>query len=226
MPKIVNSTNSPSRGRTTTRTPTLSVRATITLRRMILEGEVLPGHALSEAELSEELGMSKTPLREALRILSIDGLVTHSSFRTWSVRRLSEHDVENIFQIRLALEPFAIELACRQQTDARTDILRQRLEDARSLARPGGLSLARLNRTLHRELIEDCGNEELLKIFDSYNERLTLAVLQGWLREDTSVEEFNEHQQIVEAFVDHDAATVERLMRDHIAKAKENFAQR
>lgn len=197
----------------------LAVQATERLKRMILDGDLLPGHPLIEASIAEELGMSKTPIREALRILSHSGLVTTDNFRTLRVRRLTADDVREIYEIRAALEPIAIERACRARTSETERSLAELIAQAEAEVTGRELRrLVRTNRELHRALVRDCGNREIISVLDGYEERLTLAILVGWNRIDTSEVEYQEHRAIVEVFLEGNASEAAALMRTHITE--------
>src|ERR1700738_2048711 len=83
------------------------------LRAMILEGELLPGSRIAERELCDRFGISRTPLREALKVLAAEGLVELLPHRGARVSRLSDHELRDAFEIVSALEALAGELACR-----------------------------------------------------------------------------------------------------------------
>lgn len=200
----------------TARVP-LAGQAEQKLRTAILDGELLPGAPLVEADLVHQLGMSKTPVREALRLLAHSGLITTDSFRTWRVRTLSSQDVQNIFDIRAILESTAVTRACAQSTQEGRRHIRETMRGIQELTgdtpHP---TLAQANRSLHAALIVECGNTEIVDVVASYGDRLTLAVVQGWRRHDTSIKELEEHREIVEAYLDGDADRVGDLMRAHI----------
>ncbi|MGB3374838.1 MAG: GntR family transcriptional regulator [Microbacterium sp.] len=197
----------------------LAMQATMRLKQAILDGDFLPGAPMIEAEIAEDLGMSKTPVREALRTLSSSGLLTTDAFRTLRVNTLTGQDVRDIYEIRAALEPVAVENACHARTADQEKRLIALLQQADELAsqhdhRP----LLAVNRSLHRELIRTCGNEELLRILQSQEERLNLAILHKWGHVDTSVPELQQHREIVAAFLAGDASSAADLVRAHIVQ--------
>ncbi|MBC3191075.1 GntR family transcriptional regulator [Pseudonocardia sp. C8] len=200
----------------TTRVP-LADKAEQQLRSAILEGALLPGAPLVEADLVQQLGMSKTPVREALRLLAHSGLITTDAFRTWRVRVLSSEDVQNIFDIRAILESTAIGRACTRSTQEGRRHVRETMRSIEEVAQhTRHPTLAQANRRLHGALIAECGNQEIIDVVASYGDRLTLAVVQGWQRYDTSIKELDEHREIVEAYLDGDADRASTLMREHI----------
>ncbi|WP_198163373.1 GntR family transcriptional regulator [Rhodococcus sp. WMMA185] len=199
----------------------LADRALREIRRAILEGELLPGAALVEADLVQRLDMSKTPIREALRLLAHSGLVTSDAFRTWRVSRLSDDEIRDIYEVRAILESQAVRSASAVADESRAKELTSLIERAEVLLAEGSLhGLAAINRTLHRKLVADCGNQEVIRILTTYEERLCLAIVGGWHRINTSAEELEEHRSIVEAFIRGEADRAAELMKVHI----ENFA--
>ncbi|WP_158678632.1 GntR family transcriptional regulator [Streptomyces sulphureus] len=197
------------------------------LKKEILNGDLLPGAALVEAEITDRMDMSKTPVREALRLLARSGLVSSDSFRTWRVRRLSDQEARDIFEIRSVLASRAAEKACTVADEQRHRRLRTLIDETKKLVSQGAhAELSTANRELHAELAADCGNEEVIRLLASYDDILCLAIVQGWRRLDTSEKEFHEHCAIVEAFIERDAQHVGELMRQHISGFAHHFPAR
>jgi len=135
------------------------------LRELILAGSLPAGAKLGEAELATRLDVSRTPVREALSRLAAEGLVDIVPNRGARVVRWSDEDLEQIFELRLRLEPYAVGLAVPRLTDSDLkdlDDLAQRME---GLGKPGcGRDLdgiVHLNRQFHRTLINRAGNPAL-----------------------------------------------------------------
>lgn len=197
----------------------LAARAEQELRRAIVSGDLLPGAPLIEADLVQRMQMSKTPIREALRLLAHSGLVSSDAFRTWRVSRLSAAEIRDIYEVRSTLETMAVRNACTAGNSGRRAELAALIDQARHLMRDGSLTdLAMINRTLHRTLVADCGNNEIIRVLNSYDERLCLAIVSGWQQVDTSAKEFDEHRAIVEAFIRGEADQAAALMHAHIER--------
>src|SRR2546430_1178294 len=133
-----------------------------TVRQMILTGELAPGQQLVETDLAELFGVSKTPVREALKTLAGSGLVTMSQFKGASVRIVDADMAFAVYDLRLALEPAAVARAVRagadfeKASDALENAGRARSDADRSMA----------NRDFHRGLYAGCGNPLMVQTLD------------------------------------------------------------
>ena len=99
-----------------------------TLRQAILKGELKPGERLMEMQLANQLGVSRTPIREAIRKLELEGLVLMIPRRGAVVAKITEKDLRDVLEVRTSLEKLAIELACQRMPDETIPDLRQALE--------------------------------------------------------------------------------------------------
>jgi DNA-binding GntR family transcriptional regulator len=136
---------------------------TAEIRRMILEAELSPGSHLPEGRLAEILGVSRNPVREAIRILSTEGFVDISPRRGAFVASLAPEDGERLFEVRLVLEPLGAKLAARHRTDAQLAGMRRVLDDAADddIAR---VDLIRVNTRFHIAIFEASDNPYLAAI--------------------------------------------------------------
>jgi DNA-binding GntR family transcriptional regulator len=191
------------------------------IRTAILQGQFAPGQTLVERSLAAQLGVSKTPVREALIALSSTGLVTVSLNRGVSVRRLDLSDIRKIYELRLLLEPWAIGRATRRRTAATDRAATEALDEARTLLAPddhAALSLA--NRRFHRALYTPCDNELVTTKLDELQDLTALGVVsQLWERWPTWRDEFAEHETLLAAVLAGDAPTAERLARSHVRQS-------
>lgn len=186
------------------------------LATKISTGEFLPGHTLRELDLVGQLGVSRTPIREALFRLSEYGLVSLNS-RSAKVRLLTREEVEHIFQVRIALELAAIELACRQFTEedfASLDELTP--PDLTNVDEPAS---ARLDRELHLRIALRSGNpilqREIRKLIDLIRlAHKKLAHDQAWLER-----EVQEHLAIIEALRSRNPKKCRQALAKHLQSA-------
>ena len=95
-----------------------------TLRRAILKGELKPGERLMEVQLANRLGVSRTPVREAIRKLELEGLVTMIPRRGAEVAEITEKNMRDVLEVRRALEELAVKIACEKMTDEEIELLR------------------------------------------------------------------------------------------------------
>jgi DNA-binding GntR family transcriptional regulator len=185
------------------------------LSARILNGTMEPGSTISQEALASALGVSITPLREALRRLEADGLVILEAHRTLTVAPLSIGEVRELYAVRLQLDPFAAGLAAVAAPVAVLD----RIESL--AARPmKATARARLkaNREFHQAIYYSAGNSTLAEILDrlwdrSDRYRLIVVRVQS---EERKVE--REHREIASALRARDAARATSLMRAHVAE--------
>ena len=91
------------------------------LKQMIFDGQFQPGERINETQLAKQFGVSRSPVREAMRLLEKDELLIADHRSGYSVYTLTERDVEELYQVRMALETLAVKLACKEATDREID---------------------------------------------------------------------------------------------------------
>lgn len=191
------------------------------IRAAILAGKLGPGENLVERRLAEQLGVSKTPVREAIIALAAAGLVTITPNRGAVVRAVSAADVAKAYEVRLLLEPWAVARTVRRGSTEAIGSARAALEHARlNLAGSDHVELSLANRRFHRALYAGCGNEIVVTQLDGLQELAALgAVALLWERWPTWREEYTEHEAILAAARDGPADVAERLLRRHIRQS-------
>ncbi len=198
------------------------------LRGLVLEGGYPPGSRLKEAELATLLGVSRTPVREALLQLDVEGLVELTPNRGAVVRQLTRADVDEILVLRAILEAFCASTAATSMAaDAidELDVLHTELE--LEAARPGydgqASALAALNTGFHRAVIVGSGNTRIAAVL----ERL-VAIPAAWKSDFWASQRQREaavvyHREIVEAIRARDPLRADAVMKSHIYAAKDHF---
>ncbi|MFD4543302.1 GntR family transcriptional regulator [Streptomyces bauhiniae] len=192
------------------------------LREAILEGVLLPGRPLVERELAELYGVSKTPVREALKQLQSTGLVEINAYQGVSVRRPDDRLVRELYTARGATEPEAVRLTVEQRGATPHLRARQALDEAAALIGSGetqGLGI--VNRRFHRELYAACDNSFLCDFLDRLQDLTAFVAGLGWRLRATFEEEAAEHAAILEAVERGDGERAEELTRVHIRKARQ-----
>lgn len=190
------------------------------LRRAILDGVLRPGQPLVERELAEMLGVSKTPVREALKQLRSTGLVEVVSFQGVRVRELDADYVGKLYTARASTEPSAVRLAVRRLGATDHALAHSALEEAAACAARGdttGMGIA--NRRFHRELYSASDNAFLIDFLDQLQDLTAFAATTGWRLRATFEQEAAEHAAILAAMEQGDAELAELLAREHIEKA-------
>ncbi|MBV9381992.1 MAG: GntR family transcriptional regulator, partial [Streptosporangiaceae bacterium] len=156
--------------------PSRTVAVLDAIKHAILTGELRPGQSLVETDLAGVFGVSKTPVREALKTLAGAGLVTMSPYRGAVVRVVDDEQARHIYDVRLLLEPEALGRAIAQGHDWRA--ARLALKRAAAATDPAERSLA--NRDYHRELYAGCGNPLLTGVLDDLRDQTALVSAAAW----------------------------------------------
>jgi DNA-binding GntR family transcriptional regulator len=217
--------------------PSRTVAVLDAIKHAILTGELKPGQSLIETDLAAVLGVSKTPVREALKTLAGAGLVTMSPYRGAVVRMVDDEHARHIYDLRLLLEPEALGRAIAVGHDWRA--ARLALHRAATAADQAERSLA--NRDFHRELYAGCQNPLLTGVLDDLRDQTALVSAAAWRRDpaanrdrDPAAEreagqptpswehEAEEHMAVLNAAQAGDARLAARLLRAHI----ESFVRR
>jgi DNA-binding GntR family transcriptional regulator len=188
------------------------------IKHAILAGELRPGQSLVEAELAQQLGVSKTPVREALKTLAGAGLVTMSPYRGAAVRVIDPETAHAIYDLRLLLEPEAVRRAAARGGD--TAAAGQALDRADTSSDEAERSLA--NREFHRALYQECGNPLLVAALDDLRDQTALISAAAWQQQPSWQREAGEHRTILAAVAAGDADRAGELLAAHIA----SFAER
>lgn len=186
------------------------------LRRMILSGDLAPGEPLREVALSEQFGTSRTPVREALRTLAAEGLVTLLPNRTVQVSQLDEQAASDVFSVLGALESLAARLACERMKPEDVEVLSELQDDLAHYFevrdRPRYLEA---NRLIHEHIVESSRNTSLILAWRLLLPRAERARHVSTLDHARWAEAFEEHVAIEQAFRARDLAAIARLMEAH-----------
>jgi DNA-binding GntR family transcriptional regulator len=182
------------------------------LRRSILTGELPAGQALVETELARRFGISKTPVREALKTLVGAGLVTMSEYKGATVRVVDEEMARSVFDVRSLLEPVAVARTVERGLDL--DLAQDALDRASSAKDEAERSLA--NRDFHQLLYSNCGNPVLRNMLDGLREQTALISVNAWIQQPSWETEATEHAEILAAARNGDAGRAAELVLNHI----------
>lgn len=180
------------------------------LRVRILDGTLAPGSVMDQEALAAELGLSTTPVREALRRLEAEGLLHQVAHRAIRVPELSRTELDELYAVRVEMDPFGARLGAL----AATDELRAHLRGLLASVDHGGALDG--NRELHRAMYCNCGNTVLIEMLDRLwerAERYRIILLQD---DHTAHLAHAEHEQLVEAFCTGDTDRLGELLRQHL----------
>lgn len=192
------------------------------LRNFIVEGVLAPGTRLNERELCETLGISRTPLREALKVLAAEGLIDIVPNRGATVSRMSEAEIGETFELMSGLEAFSGELACERIT-------------AVELAQIKALHYAMLachaqkdlsgyyskNQEIHDRINEAAGNSALRQIYTSVNRRLQSLRFRSNLHAAKWDKAVQEHEEMLKALEARDGKRLAAILRQHLLEKRD-----
>lgn len=187
------------------------------LRERITSGALVPGDRLKERDLAEETGISRVPIREAMRILASEGFVTLNPRRGAVVARLEPEDLDEIYEVREALEALEAVLAARKASPDETVLMMSHVEASeRALAAGDRRAADQANVAFHALLVQMTHNEVLARTLEPLQNRL------NWLlRQNTDPRELCvEHRGLAEAIAAGDADAARELAISHVATSK------
>lgn len=195
------------------------------IRHSILTNEFPPGTPLVEAELAERMGVSKTPVREALKILSNTGLVQFVPYKGARVQTVDAEFVSAVCDLRLLLEPEAVQRSVEVQSPSSLEQAAAMLDQARQAVTAGDRAeLSILNRQFHSLLYQDCGNHLMRDVLDNLRDRTALISVIGWRTAVTSDSipsyelEWREHAAMLDAARNGEARLARSLVEGHIRR--------
>lgn len=195
----------------------LAVEITNRLRQMILEGQLQPGEKIREKLLTEQFGVSRTPLREALKVLAAEGLLELLPHRGTVVTKQSDGEIAEVFLVLAALEGLAGELAARNASEEDLKKIRAMTGDLRrTYEQTDRPTYFRINQSIHRALLNLAGNETLVRSHELLAHRVQRARYQANLTPARWRAAVEEHEAIAEALSNRDARKTAELMKDHL----------
>ena len=200
---------------------TLSDRVTRALRDSIVSGDLPAGSPLKQEELASRFGISMGALREALRTLHSDGLVTIFPNRGALVSDLAANEAEEIFDIRTFLELGALELALPRLTDKELTAAAKicdRMDNPRDAAR-----WAEMNRELHETIYAPAGRPKLLALIRNLHDNVSRYMRLYLDTLNFQEKSQNEHRALIEACRAGDSPAARELLRSHLTKAREQL---
>jgi len=206
--------------------PTLQSAVYTHLRELIVSGKLAPGTRLREVWLSEQLGVSRSPIREAIVQLSRDGLVTKKARNGDYVTHYTPKDVREIYDVRLAVELMAARRAIDHLTDARLHRLEQAAMECSSALQDGDIPLyGEKDQLFHFTLVDLAGNQRLSDILRQLAGQIQAIRVFVALDLDRVTRAEEEHQRIVQAFRDRSAKDALTWVERHIDSVAEDVVR-
>ncbi|MCK4507865.1 MAG: GntR family transcriptional regulator [Desulfuromonadales bacterium] len=193
---------------------TLREKILETIRDAILKGSLKPGERVSEPDLAERFGISRTPIREAFRQLESEGYLEVVPRKGAVVASLSERDIEEFYAIKIILEGFAARMAAEKLTEKEIERLESINTRLHKIAEEGDVkTFFRVHNEFHEVFIKAAGNDKLSEMINQLVmkfKRLRLASLSQPGRMVVSIED---HHDMIQAFKDHDGNRADNLVR-------------
>jgi len=191
------------------------------LKRSILHGKLKAGQRLIEEQLAHQIGISRTPVREAFHKLEKDDLVTRLPKGGFAVRQFTKGDVEEIFGIRSALESYASYLATHHMTAERVSTLEKKLDELeKALEHEDANKVVQLNTEFHNLLYKSCKSKKLMDMINNYSDYF-YRYRAGYPNTEDLKYTVHDHRSMLEAMKKKNPRLVERLVRSHLEKTKE-----
>ena len=187
------------------------------LRNLITEGHLAAGTRLNERTLGDQLGVSRTPLREAFRLLAAEGLIDLQPNRGAQVVTLSEQDIRESFEVMSGLEALSGELACRHvSTDEIVEIKALTFEMLACHARRDLPGYYRLNHAIHDKINAAARNRLLTQVYATLNRRIQHLRFRSNFDRDKWNKAAREHSAMVDALEARDGARLAAILRTHL----------
>jgi DNA-binding GntR family transcriptional regulator len=202
--------------------PALQNEVVKRVKQMIDDGILIPGSRVPERRLCDQLGVSRTPLREAFRVLEAEGLLEIQPRRGATVRKFKPEDIDHMFQVLEVLEALAGELACHAMTDAElADIERLHERMMAAFRHRDRRMFFRLNKQIHERIVKAARNPSLSRIYEGLSGQTHRI---RYMANNTDAEweiAAREHEKIMETLKLRSAGALQGLLRAHLRHKRE-----
>ena len=193
-----------------------------TLRRAIMQGDLKPGERLMEIKLANRLGVSRTPIREAIRMLELEGLVTMIPRKGAQVAEITEKDLKDVLEVRIGLEELAVKFVCQRINRQQLEELHRAARSFEEAVRSEDLTrLAEADVNFHDLIYKATGNERLVQLLNNIREQMYRYRVEYLKDEEIRSSLIQEHNQLWEALKDRDEKKAARITQEHIERQQE-----
>ena len=198
-----------------------------TLRQAILKGELKPGERLMEIQLANKLGVSRTPVREAIRKLELEGLVLMIPRKGAEVAEITRQDMEDVLEVRTALEELAVKDACDHITDAQLSELKKASNEVKKALLEGKdlVTCADADMHFHDVILSATNNRRLIQMLNNLSEQMYRYRMEYLKDERTHKTLIEEHDAIRRALKKHDKVKAGAAIRVHIDNQKRSILE-
>ena len=191
------------------------------IRAAIMNGILQPRERLMEIQLAEELGVSRTPIREALRKLELEGFIVMVPRKGAYVADLSFKDIADVFEIRAALEGLAAGLAAERITEEELETMERLIVGKQEAINSGDIDrLVEVDTSFHELLYQSSRNDRLATIISNLREQIQRFRLTSLSFPGRNKESLQEHKQLLEAIQARDSQLARQLAQEHIENAE------
>ncbi len=189
----------------------------LTLRQAILRGDLMPGERLMEIQLANMLGVSRTPVREAIRKLELEGLVLMVPRKGAEVAEITEKDLRDVLEVREALEVLAVQLACKKITAEQITLLREKERAYEEAIQGGDLTqIAETDVQFHDVIYGATNNDKLVVLLNNMREQMYRYRIEYLKNPDVRQSIAQEHTALVETMRSGNSEDAEKIMVGHI----------
>lgn len=196
-----------------------------TLRQAILRGEMEPGERLMEIQLAQKLGVSRTPIREAIRKLELEGLVVMIPRKGAEVAHITEKDMKDVLEVRCTLEELAVSLACKKTTPEKIAELKKanKVFEA-AIVSKDVVSIVEADVQFHDTIYAMAGNQRLIQIINKLREQMYRYRLEYVKDARTHSILIDEHNDIIEKMGKKNVDDAKNMMRQHILNQRRELS--
>ncbi len=189
-----------------------------TLREAILRGDLVPGERLMELQLASKLGVSRTPIREAIRMLEQEGLAITIPRKGAIVAGMTEKDMQDVLEIREALEELSVQVACDKITDEQITVLRETMENFKESLKSGDIKrMAEADVEFHNVIYQATDNPKLISMLSNLQEQMYRYRVEYLKNPDNHDQLLQEHEAIYKGILEKDKDGVTQMIRRHIS---------
>lgn len=188
-----------------------------TLRQGILTGELKPGERLMELHLASRLGVSRTPIREAIRKLELEGLVIMIPRRGAQVAQITEKNLQDVLEVRRALDVFAAKLACQRMTEEQKRSFKEAADAFETAVETKNATvIAKADVAFHDIILSSAGNERLTQLVNNLAEQVYRYRFESIKNESSHGRLIQEHRHIYESILAGDEKKAEETVGTHV----------
>lgn len=188
-----------------------------TLRKAILRGELKPGERLMEIQLANKLGVSRTPIREAIRKLELEGLVLMIPRKGAEVAQITEKNMQDVLEVRKALEELSVQLACERIMPEQVEEMKMAAEDFRKVLKSGDVTkIAEADVKFHDIIFAATNNQRLITLLNNLREQMYRFRVEYLKQKECYPQLLEEHDKLIALISGGEVEEACELMGCHI----------